>query len=136
MDKDFDSWNVVKKNTEQRSEVFGVHEREVWWVSFGINIGVEIDGKHKTYERPALVLRKFNNQMLWVLPMTSQTKTSKFHQKITFENIDYFVALTQLRTISTKRLLRKQGTILQSDFEKIIDKLATFFPRKKTPQGL
>lgn len=111
MEKDFDKWNEVKKFTNNKSETFGVHEREIWWMSFGLNVGVEIDGKNQNFERPALVVRKFNREMTWVLPTTLQAKNEKFHEKFSFEKNDYFVVLTQMCTISTKRFLRKIGTM-------------------------
>jgi hypothetical protein len=43
MQKDFDLWNIEKKTLHQKLEVIGVHEREIWWVSFGVNVGVEIE---------------------------------------------------------------------------------------------
>ena len=131
--KDFNTWNRVKQSTDQKEDVFGVHQREVWWVSFGVNIGVEIDGKHGNFERPALIIRKFNRQMLWVLPTTSQVKDSKFYERFIFERQQYFVALTQLRTISTKRLLRKAGMISSEDFEKILQRVIAFLHTHEDP---
>ena len=61
MEKDFDRWNEKKKYTHKREFADHVHEREVWWSALGVNIGVEIDGKHENFERPVLVVRKFNN---------------------------------------------------------------------------
>ena len=95
-EKDFDSWNVVKKYTDTKADVIGVHEREVWWISMGLNIGVEINGKHHNFERPVLVLKKFNLQMLWLLPITSQVKDSRFYEKYVFQDKEYYIALTQL----------------------------------------
>src|SRR4051812_46528169 len=102
MQKDFDTWNSVKKQTDRKEIVAGVHERELWWVSFGLNIGVEMHGKHDNYERPAIVIRRFNSNMIWVLPTTSQYKNQDFHAKFMFNGQEYFAALTQIRTISTK----------------------------------
>ncbi len=134
MEKDFDHWNCVKKETNKKDIITGVHERELWWVSFGLNIGVEIDGKHETYERPAIVIKKFNNDMLWVLPTTSQYKSKKFHEQFLFDNQPYFVALTQIRTISTKRLLRKSGMISKTDFYKIMKRVVGYLHTYEDPQ--
>lgn len=44
--KDFDSWNQKKKivnNKEHLSPLF--KERDIWWLSIGINVGFEEDGK-------------------------------------------------------------------------------------------
>lgn len=107
MKKDFDKWNSVKKITESKLDNFGIHEREIWWTSFGLNIGVETDGKNNDFERPALIIRKLNRQMVWVFPTTLQAKDERFHEKFTMEDKEYFVTITQLRTVSTKRFLRK-----------------------------
>ena len=134
MKKDFDDWNILKKSTEIKKIVVGVHERELWWITFGLNIGVEIDGKHENYERPAIVIKKFNNDMIWILPTTSQSKDNRFHQKFSFNNQDYFAALTQIRTVSTKRLLRKSGMISKEDYSAIIKRMQYFFQVHETPQ--
>ena len=131
--KDFDTWNIVKKRTDQKEILVGVHERELWWVCFGLNIGVEIDGKHENYERPAIVIRKFNNDMIWVLPTTSQRKNTTFYEKFVFNGQDYYVALTQIRTISTKRLLRKSGMVSKADFNMLVERIKGFFYMYETP---
>ena len=133
MKKDFDSWNSIKKLTESKFDNFGVHEREIWWLSFGVNVGVEIDGKNNDFERPDLIIRKFNRQMVWVLPTTLQAKDEKFHEKFTFEGKEYFVALTQLRTISTKRFLRKIGMMPKEDFEKVKERIVGFLQTNGNP---
>ena len=39
-----------------------------------------------------------------------------FHYKLVHEKIDSWVMLSQIKTLSTKRLLRKLGTISEIDF--------------------
>lgn len=119
MDKEFDQWNEVKKSVHSKPDNFGIHEREIWWLSLGVNVGVETDGKHSDFERPVLVLRKFNRQMVWILPITSRGKDARFYEKFLFDDREYFTVLTQLRTVSTKRFLRKIGMMAQTDFERI-----------------
>lgn len=133
MQKDFDKWNELKKFTDNRSENFGANEREIWWMSLGVNIGVEIDGKNEYFDRPAVVLRKFNREMVWVLPTTKQVKNERFHQEFLFDGETYFVALTQIRTVSTKRLLRKVGMISQEDFAKINARVIAFLRKNEDP---
>lgn len=132
-EKDFDKWNEIKKSVEEKPDNFGVHDREIWWVSLGLNIGVEIDGKNKDFERPVLILRKFNRQMVWILPITSRARNEQFYEKFLFGEREYFVAITQIRTVSTKRLLRKIGMIPIGDFEQIKQKLALFI--NENPQS-
>jgi len=133
MKKDFDKWNNTKKSTELKPDNFGIHEREIWWTSFGVNIGVEIDGKNDDFERPALIVRKFNRQMVWVIPTTLQAKDERFHEKFTLGNKEYYVAITQLRTISTKRLLRKIGMMSKEDFKRVNQRIIWFIQKDENP---
>ena len=94
-------------------------EREVWWASLGVNIGFEQDGKHAQVERPILILRKFGGKTLWVLPMTSKGKTGKFYHQFDYKDKKYSVILSQLRLISSKRLLRKIRTFPKKDFNEV-----------------
>lgn len=133
MTKEFDKWNKIKKFTDDKPDNFGVHERELWWMSFGVNVGVEIDGKNRYFDRPALILRKFNRQMVWILPTTQQAKDEKFHEKFSFEGNVYFVALTQIRTVSTKRFIRKIGMLSQEDFDKVKARVVEFVQENENP---
>jgi len=92
--------------------------REVWWASLGANIGFEEDGKHDNFERPVLILKKFNRHILWALPLTSQDKQGYFYYQFSYNNKKYSIILSQLRLISSKRLLRKIRMFEVSDFEK------------------
>jgi mRNA interferase MazF len=102
-------------------------------MSFGINVGVEIDGKNQYFDRPALILRKFNRQMVWVLPTTQQAKDEKFHEKFSFGDETFFVAFTQIRTVSTKRFLRKIGTMSQEDFDRVKVRIIECIQKNENP---
>jgi len=46
--KDFDAWNVKKKLTDTKmSSAPFFKERDIWWMSIGLNVGYEEDGKHE-----------------------------------------------------------------------------------------
>jgi mRNA interferase MazF len=94
-------------------------QREIWWASLGINIGHEQNGKNNRFERPVLILKKFGNKTLWVLPLTSKEKTSRFYQQLNNFNHKSWIDLSQIRLISSKRLLRKITLIADFDFKKI-----------------
>ena len=104
MDKDFDAWNKIKQETDKKilPEDFFFYEREIWWCSLGKNIGVEVNGKDEGFERPGIILKVFNKDMIWVLPITSSVKRSKFYHNFIFNNIEQSVMITQIRTISSK----------------------------------
>jgi mRNA interferase MazF len=131
--KDFDSWNEKKKINNEKPPIVGVHEREVWWVSLGLNIGIETDGKNEEFERPVLVLKRFNIEMIWILPITSQVKSTSFHENFTLQGKGYYAALTQIRTVSTRRLLRKSGTIPKKDFRNIRKRVMSLLQTNEDP---
>ena len=131
--KNFDPWNEKKKEIDEKIIVIGAHEREIWWASLGLNVGVEANGKHEEFERPILIIKKFNKEMMWIIPLTSQVKSSLFYQEFYFQDRVHYAALSQIRTISTKRLLRKSGTISKEDFEKINLRVASFLQTNEDP---
>ncbi len=106
MEKDFDSWNIVKKQVNQKKFSDFIHEREVWWCSLGINVGFEEDGKHQLFERPVLILKKFNKDVVLVIPLSTQVKNNPYHFPYLYQDREYVAMLSQIRVLSTKRLLR------------------------------
>jgi mRNA interferase MazF len=126
--KNFDKWNEKKKIIDQKeiSEHTFFNEREIWWGSLGVNIGYEQDGKNEDFERPLLIVKKFNRSIVWVLPLTTIAKDNKFHYKL--KSSGSFVILSQIRLVSTKRFLRLVETINENEFEEIIGKIKGLFP--------
>ena len=107
MKRDFDSWNKEKKNLENTGhEELIFHEKEIWWTSIGINLGDEQDGKNDLFERPVLVLRKFNKKLAWVLPMSTQEKIGDYYFPLEHEGKVFTVLLSQLKLMSVKRFRR------------------------------
>ncbi len=114
-------WTKLKlkiHNKPDDNTVF-FQEREIWWVSLGINIGSEQNGKHGNFERPVLVLKKFNKYTLWIIPITSKHKSQKYYFNLFLDGILYCFNLSQLRLISSKRLLRKMAVLPEDKFKKI-----------------
>ncbi len=98
-------------------------EREIWWISLGTNIGYEQDGKNKNFERPILVLRKFNKHLFLALPLTTKNKLGPYYYHYAHEGAVYSVMLWQLRTMSCKCLLRKIIMMPQMVFNEIRDRV-------------
>jgi hypothetical protein len=65
MMKDFDTWNVKKKqlDAQQSDAILFFKEGEVWWVHFGLNIGFEMNGKGNEFTRPVLIIKNNISQM-------------------------------------------------------------------------
>lgn len=122
--KDFDNWNEEKKRLEDIGhDSLSFHEREIWWCSIGINLGDEQDGKNELLERPVLILRKFNNKVAWVLPMSTKKKEGIYYHDIEHDGRAFAVILSQLRLISVKRFRRLVRKISPHQFALIQDKL-------------
>ncbi|MBI3442980.1 MAG: type II toxin-antitoxin system PemK/MazF family toxin [Candidatus Sungbacteria bacterium] len=134
MEKDFDQWNTVKKEIDAKTirRDFFFYEREVWWCSVGVNVGVESDGKNENFERPVLILKKFNGQMVWTIPLTSKARTGEHYLKITHENGISWACLSQLKTTSTKRLIRKIGMISEQEFGLLLENIVAYL-KKSNP---
>jgi mRNA interferase MazF len=115
----FVTWIKLKVRLHVTDIDFYFHEREIWWASLGANIGYEQDGKNEKFERPVLVLKKFNSHLLWILPLTSTIKEHKYYFKTMHENREYCIILSQIRTISSKRLLRKIRTLPIDEFKSV-----------------
>lgn len=119
MKKDFDKWNFLKKDINNNNRTPYFHSREIWWCSLGLNIGEEIDGKNNNFERPVLIIKVYNRKTLLILPLTSKNKNDKYHFNIESKQKTVYAKITQMRVISSKRLLRKIGTIDKNVFLKL-----------------
>jgi mRNA interferase MazF len=120
--KDFDKWDKIAKSVDQNNknrEIF-FREQEIWWCSVGVNIGSEIDGKNDQFERPVLVIRKINNELIFVAPLTTKIVDNKFRINVRCANIDSQILLNQCKTISTRRLLRNIGIVKKKVFQEVI----------------
>ena len=116
MPKDFNAWNIEKQYVNGTEKTFYFLEREVWWCALGVNIGVEIDGKNGKFERPVLVLKYINKEMVLIAPLTTKGLPDKNHVKIDINNTISFVKISQIRVVSSKRLLRKISTLSEEQF--------------------
>lgn len=124
--KNFDAWNSRKKILDATAWGSGLfyYEREIWWCAVGVNIGVEINGKNQYFERPVLIVKKFNKEMFWGVPFTTGVKDTMYHYPCNFGGRTSSAVLSQLRLMDQKRLMRKIGTIQESDFIAIRKKLS------------
>jgi len=133
MQKDFELWNKRKQTLDKIKSRYNFFydEREVWWCSVGVNVGVETDGKNEHFERPVLVIKKFNGDMFWGVPLTSKEKTGAHYLKVTHSSGFSWVMLSQIRVFSTKRMLRKLGVITEDSFKETVEKIGEYIKSSK-----
>ena len=116
----FINWTDLKFNLHISKDVsFYFHEKEIWWASLGQNIGSEQNGKNINFERPILIFKKFNHQTFLGIPMSSQLKNSPYHYIFDKDDRQYCLNLSQIRVLSSKRLLRKIDRMNTLDFDRI-----------------
>ena len=122
--KDFDSWNGIKKTIEEVKNNAFCKPAEVWWCSLGLNIGFEQDGKNELFERPVLVVRRFNKYVFWGVPLSTKIKPENPHYlQLRHEEQDYSAIVSQLRLYDSKRLQRKMYKIEKTELLKVIARL-------------
>lgn len=107
-------------------------EKEIWWAALGKNIGYEIDGKHELFERPIVILKKYTPNMCFVLPLSTQIKNPKqwYQYVISIEGTASAIILSQGKTVSHKRLLRRIGTLNTETYNSLISQFCEQFAKK------
>ena len=124
--KDFDAWNIEKQHINVIEKQFYFLEREIWWCALGVNVGVEIDGKNGKFERPVLILKYINKDMVLVCPLTTKGLPDKNHVEIVINGTISSVKISQIRVVSSKRLLRKISTLSEDQFINIRRRVIRF----------
>ncbi|MEK7501713.1 MAG: type II toxin-antitoxin system PemK/MazF family toxin [Patescibacteria group bacterium] len=133
----FLDWTKLKVKIESANKNAYPRRREIWWVNLGQNIGVETNGKNNQFERPVLVIKVFNMESLLIAPITSKVKNNKYViEYINQDGLINGISISQLRTISMKRLDRKVSEISQIDFDKVINTIINNILIKETPFGV
>ena len=130
MKKDYTKWMGLKAGIHNDKTRPFFHEREIWFSSLGENVGFEQDGSGENFRRPVIILRKFNNEVIWVLPLTRTDKTGKYYFRISpvdgkgnADGRSSVVILSQIRLLDAKRLQYKIGDVKEKEFEKIKEAL-------------
>ena len=124
MSKNFDTWNEVKKRTDNKVVTAYFREREIYWANIGENIGFEQNGKGGNFMRPLLVFRKYSNKLFCGIPLSTTLREGSFFFNFSFlENKKTNALLVQSKTFDVKRLDRKIGTMNKNDFCELESKM-------------
>jgi len=114
--KTFVAWIKVKIQTQLSDRVQYFQEGEIWWVSLGQNVGYEANGKNEKFERPVLIIKRFNKDSFWGLSISSQKKLGPYYYSTTTKDVFYCFNLSQLRILSSKRLIRHMTELPKDEF--------------------
>lgn len=122
--KNFDSWNSRKKSLEDTvREPIKFNARDIWWCSFGVNLGSEQDGSGNNFERPCVIIKKLSPTTAIVLPLSTKKKLEVFQVPFSVSGKEGYILLDQIRVIDAKRLFRKMGYVDKETFAIIREKL-------------
>jgi mRNA interferase MazF len=126
LEEDYNSWNNIKKDIAKENISVGFKNRDIFYMSMGKNIGFEQDGKGENFVRPVVIVKGFNKNMFFGIPLSTKIKEGKFYYRFSFYKKDIKVEnialLSQMRLFSTKRLLNKIGVMNIDDFKNMKNK--------------
>ncbi len=130
MKKDFKTWHIKKEKLNDADANAFFQEREVWWCLLGVNVGHEQDGGQRDFERPVVILKKFNLDVCLVIPLTARPKKGIYYFPVgTIEERNAVAVLSQVRLIDRRRLVNKICTLEENIFRA----LAQDFMKKCLP---
>lgn len=89
-------------------------------------MGFEQDGRGVQFLRPVIVLKKFNKELFWGIPLTKNEKVGKYYKSFLLKGNTSTAILSQFRLIDAKRLKYKIGDIAAVDLAEIKTKIRQF----------
>jgi mRNA interferase MazF len=126
--KNFEGWITKKRVLHEKISASPMFkERDIWWVSVGVNVGFEEDGKQENFVRPVLVVRKFNREMFLGIPMSTKLKDNKYYIPVTVKAKFVSVMISQIRVFSAKRIFNKLAEMDDGDFVRVLEEVRGLF---------
>lgn len=117
MQKDFDGWNIEKKQAHEGSGRF-YHEREVWWCALGVNVGFEQDGSGQRFQRPVLIIKGLSRSTCLVAPLTTSSKKHSLRVLLgVIGEKTAYALLSQIRVVDTRRFTERIEFVEKEAFE-------------------
>ena len=124
--KDFNAWNEDKKAVDARNSV-RVRAGEVRWLSMGVNVGSEIDGKGARFTRPALIVHCIGDKLALILPLTTSDKRIPGYLPFEWKDRRDNLCLHQMKIVSTKRLLNRVAKVSDAKLKTVKNAIAKFY---------
>lgn len=69
------SKNKIRYHFNNVDKTFYFREKEIWWAAMGQNIGFKVNGKHQLFERPVLIIKKYSEDVCFILPLSTKIKS-------------------------------------------------------------
>lgn len=130
----FQSWIQKKFFLHSRILWPSFRERDIFWCSFGENIGDEENGKWEEFTRPVLIIRKFNKNLLLWVPLSTKIKPENiFYTSITLHWKNISAITSQIRSLDSRRLHKKIWTLDTQDYDKVMADIRVTVFKNFTP---
>lgn len=134
MKKDYHKWHEKKSAVNAIENRPFFHEREIWFCTLGANVGFEQDGTGMDFLRPIIIIRKFNNEIFWAVPLTRLKKklgkkAGCYYFSFSFKpRVVSAAILSQIRLVDARRLYYLVGEISTTDFAELKKRLKALLP--------
>lgn len=102
--KDFLGWAKVAEKIDRCDPYRMIKPEVVYWCSFGMGIGSELYGKGKEFTRPGLILAQLTNDLVLIVPITSQAQIGGNYESIVIKGRIEYLNLAQARPVSRCRI--------------------------------
>jgi mRNA-degrading endonuclease toxin of MazEF toxin-antitoxin module len=92
------------------------------------------DGRNDHFVRPVIILKRYSDELALVAPLTRAAKNGKFYHTLRIHAVDGSrIILSQMRTISSKRLRARIARVPEKEFTEIQGELVALnFTRRET----
>ena len=117
--QNFLDWIDLKFRINNNSKSPLYAERDVYWCSIGQNIGDEEYGKGAMFSRPVLVLKKYNKNLFFGIPLTTKVKDNVYYSRLVFKDKEICAMLFQGRVLDSRRMGAKMRTVSRNDYNQI-----------------
>ena len=121
--KDFINWHKLKNIIEKKEKRLNFQIRDVLFCSIGENVGFEQDGRGEEFLRPVVVIKKFNKEIFFGVPLTKTNKKGKYYFGFNLNNKISVAILSQVRLFDAKRIKYKIGMISEKNFNDLKEKI-------------
>jgi mRNA interferase MazF len=125
--KEFDTWNSIKKEINEKEKPHKVRVRELRWGSLGVNVGSEIDGKGNTFTRPLIILSLAGPDLALVVPCSTKLHDRPGYIKIQLKNKEVSACIHQMKIISTKRIYDRIQKVSQEQVNNLKNQIKEFY---------
>ncbi|NDK08638.1 hypothetical protein EOM39_05365 [Candidatus Gracilibacteria bacterium] len=123
--KDFDKWNILKKELEEKSSEMIIKEGEIWWTYLGLNVKNESCGKGDNFRRPVLVLKKLSHDNFIIIPLSTKVKYGSWFANYELNGVLYSALLYQIKMMHRNRFYVNEGKLEREQYIEIKKRLSS-----------